>query len=120
MVDEIIVDVARDFSPTPGARYRTDGPFSGEAFRTEVLTPRVLRAFESGTVVVVRLDGAIGFPSSFLEEAFGGLARSGKVPAHELPRLIRVESSVHRNAARLIPDFIKAAIDRLRTRDQGA
>lgn len=70
----IIIKIATDFSPTPGARYRTDGPFSGEQFREEKLLP----LFEDKTntdKIIIDLDGAEGYPSSFLEEAFGGLAR---------------------------------------------
>jgi hypothetical protein len=65
------VRIAVDFSRTPGARYRTDGPFSGEQFREEVLMP-LLKDNES---IIVDLDGTRGFATSFLEEAFGGLAR---------------------------------------------
>lgn len=66
--------IASDFSDTPGGRYRKDGEFSGEEFRDELLRP----AFESlGTnaKLTIDLDGAYGYPVSFLEEAFGGLAR---------------------------------------------
>jgi hypothetical protein len=65
------VSIAKDFSPTPGGRFTRDGPYSGEAFRKRLLEPYIDR----GDVVLVELDDVAGLPSSFLEEAFGGLFR---------------------------------------------
>lgn len=78
-----IINVARDFAPTPGARYRSDGAYSGEQFREELLIP-VLRS--SSGPVVIELDGTRGYATSFLEEAFGGLARKMQ-PTECLDRL---------------------------------
>ena len=71
---EYKINIAKDFSETPGPRYKKDGEYSGEQFREEVLLP-VFRKCEEGDKLVVDLDGGYGYPSSFLEEAFGGLAR---------------------------------------------
>jgi hypothetical protein len=68
-----MISVINNFSENPSGRYRTDGPNSGQRFREEVLAP----ALESNESVTVDLDGALGFGSSFLEEAFGGLVRNG-------------------------------------------
>jgi len=67
--------IAEMFSRTPGARYRTDGPFSGEQFRDEILEPRFVEAQRTGVGLTIVLDGTTGYATSFLEEAFGGLAR---------------------------------------------
>jgi hypothetical protein len=67
-----VVRIAEDFSRTPGGRYRSDGPYSGEEFRERFLLPAI-----NTEGVEVILDGAAGYPSSFLEEAFGGLRRQG-------------------------------------------
>ncbi len=75
------IDVGIAFSRYPGGRYRADGPNSGERFRDEVLAP----ALGVGPVTV-NLDGAVGYGSSFLEEAFGGLVRTS---AFSLPVLKR-------------------------------
>lgn len=65
---KFIVDAGREFF-TPGGRFKSDGPFSGERLRDDVLVP----AYKRGeAAVVVKLDGALGWPASFLEEAFGG------------------------------------------------
>ena len=75
----IKIKVVEDFSPSPGGRFRRDGPFSGEQFREDVLRPALI----TGEEVTIDLDGAFGYPSSFLEEAFGGLIRHGIIRAAE-------------------------------------
>ena len=65
-----------EFTTAPGGRYRKDGEKSGEEFRDEHLLPAVLAALEAGKTVTIDLDGVIGYGSSFLEEAFGGLERA--------------------------------------------
>lgn len=74
------ISVAQDFTATPGGRYRTDGEFSGEQFREEVLVPRFNQAVEGSSELVVDLDGVAGYATSFLEEAFGGLVRTTARP----------------------------------------
>lgn len=65
------IDIGAQFSMTPGPRYISDGPFSGELFRREFLE----KAFRESDLVVVKLDKPDGYGASFLEEAFGGLVR---------------------------------------------
>lgn len=69
------INICKDFSETPNARYRAEGPFSGEEFRETILEPRFLAARDKKEKLVINLDGGYGYPTSFLEEAFGGLAR---------------------------------------------
>jgi hypothetical protein len=66
------IEIAKDFSRYPAGRYIIDGDASGELFRDGSLLP----ALGSGDVELV-LDGVAGLPSSFLEEALGGLIRRG-------------------------------------------
>jgi hypothetical protein len=68
-----IVRIATDFSRYPAGRFSTDGPYSGEAFRRKHLEPYL----EKNEEIVIEMDGARGYGSSFLEEAFGGLVRQG-------------------------------------------
>ena len=84
------IRMGRDFSPCPGGRSRDDGPWCAEAFREDTLRP----ALEAEDVVVVHLDCAEGYGSSFLSEAFGGLVRpgSGGFTPEELHRKLRLES----------------------------
>lgn len=65
------VYLAKQFSRHPAGRYKTDGPYSGELFREKHLIP----AIRDRKKIIVHLDGARGYGSSFLEEAFGGLVR---------------------------------------------
>lgn len=84
-----MISIVKDFSENPSGRYVTDGPNSGERFRTEFLAP----ALHAGLKIEVDLDGALGFGSSFLEEAFGGLVRLG-FKASDLFARIKINSSV--------------------------
>ena len=67
------INIARDYTPFPGGRYRRNGKGSGQEFREKFLVPPL----KMNEHLVVELDGASGYPSSFLEEAFGGLVREG-------------------------------------------
>lgn len=71
----ISISIAKDFSLTPGPRSRHEGEFSGDQFLEEKLEPAFLLARDSGQPLVVDLDGVVGYATSFLEAAFGGLAR---------------------------------------------
>jgi hypothetical protein len=82
------ISIADEFSRAPAGRYRSDGPRSGEAFREDLLIPK-LKAFST---VVVNLDGTLGYGSSFLEESFGGLVRAG-FKAEDLKSRIQIVST---------------------------
>lgn len=69
-----VINIGRDFSRYPAGRYISDGPYSGEAFREQFLLPSLRKTNE---IIVVEFEGARGYGSSFLEEAFGGLVRAG-------------------------------------------
>lgn len=70
-----IIRIAEDFSDSPGGMYKADGPSSGEEFREKFLEPMFETARKKGGLLEIDLDGTGGYASSFLEEAFGGLAR---------------------------------------------
>lgn len=82
------INVSSDFSRFPAGRYISDGRFSGESFREKFLVP----ALQSSSIVEVHLDGTLGYGSSFLEEAFGGLVRNG-FSAEDLAGRLRVRSN---------------------------
>lgn len=86
MADQTI-EIARDYSPYPAGRYRKNSDSSGEEFRERLLIP----ALKKGGVIHVKFAGAAGYPASFVEEAFGGLVRSG-FRAEELENRLRLEA----------------------------
>lgn len=83
------INIAKDFSRYPSGRFMKNGDTSGEAFREKYLLPPLL----AGESVTVELDGTIGYGSSFLEEAFGGVARKLKLTSQVLFEKITLVSS---------------------------
>lgn len=82
------VNIAKDFNRFPSGRYKRLGTTSGEGFRELFLeTP-----LKQGKSITVELDGTIGYGSSFLDEAFGGLVRVLKISPHELKSKIHLVS----------------------------
>ncbi len=88
MMTKIMISISNDFSRTPAGRYHSDGPFSGQKFREEFLIPKL----KAGSEIEVDLDGELGYGSSFLEEAFGGLIRAGFKVADLKARLIVIST----------------------------
>jgi hypothetical protein len=82
------LNIASEFTHTPGPRKRNEGQFSGEEFLDDYLRPRFVAAKESNGILHVNLDGAVGYPTSFLEEAFGGLAR--EFGSKEVRRILEI------------------------------
>lgn len=68
------INIAIDFTKTPGARFKNEGKFSGEEFRKKLLEKHFSNRDDNYTITII-LDGVEGYATSFLEEAFGGLAR---------------------------------------------
>lgn len=78
---DMLIDLAKHFSPYPSGRVPEDGTFNGERFRDEHLMTALddLSSVENADQeLVVDIDGVRSFGSSFLEEAFGGLIRKTK------------------------------------------
>ena len=84
-----IMVVAKDFSRTPGPRRRAEGKFSGEEF-LDMLKKRYVEAVENKSVLIIDLDGAAGYATSFLEAAFGGLAR--EFDQEEVQQTLQIKS----------------------------
>jgi hypothetical protein len=81
------ISVAKDFSKFPAGRFHRDGPFPGEKFRA-----LLVEALKSSPSLTVELDGTMGYGSSFLEEAFGGLVRVEGFKREELVSRLKLES----------------------------
>lgn len=101
----INLSIAKDFSDTPGGRYIKQGPFSGEEFRERLLEPQYLKALKENCKLMINLDGCMGYPSSFLDESFGGLAR--KYRNNDLQKIIEFKSQDQPGLIDEIKDMLK-------------
>lgn len=79
-----------DFSPQPFGRYPTDGPYSGQRFRREVLRP----LFADSTIgkICVDFNGILPVGSSFLDEAFAGLVRNEGITVERVRDTLEIVS----------------------------
>jgi len=80
------IHIAEEFSDVPYGRYDEDGPDNGQRFREELLADAI-RNFDE---VHVFLDGAMGYGSSFLEEAFGGLYRTNGIDKNIIKKKLKI------------------------------
>lgn len=102
MTNQKHITLVDGFTNAPGGRYRWQGDHSGEEFREDVLLP----AFEESQQVVIDLNGALGLPSSFLDEAFGELLR--KRP--ELSSRLRVVVNDNMAARALLSEILRGSL----------
>jgi hypothetical protein len=84
------IKISTDFSRYPAGRlHPRDGQSTGQRFREEFLVP----SLREHPKVVVNLDGALMYPSSFLDEAFGGLVRSEGLRLAELKKKLEIKAT---------------------------
>lgn len=69
------LNIGKDYSKTPGGRKKDSGDYSGEDFLEKCLKKQFEEALRKGEPLFVNFDGLYGYPSSFLEESFGGIVR---------------------------------------------
>lgn len=101
----ITIVIARDFTDTPGGRYKNEGEFSGEEFRNCLLRPKYEEAVRENKELFIDLDGCMGYPSSFLDESFGGLAR--EYPGKDISKRIILKSDDQPGLVNEIMNMIK-------------
>jgi hypothetical protein len=101
------LSVATEFSETPGPRSRDEGEFSGELFLDQHLRPRYQAAVAAREQLIIDLDGTEGYATSFLEAAFGGLAR--EFGPEEVLRVIQLKSEDEPYLAQEIQKYIREA-----------
>lgn len=104
----VTISIASQFSRVPAGRVRSDGPYSGERFRDEFLVPRL----REGRALRIDFDGARGYGSSFLEEAFGGLIRNGFATADDLSQRLEFVSNEDPTLIDEVLGYIRKAGDR--------
>ncbi len=108
-----VINIASEFSDEPYGRYPEDGPDNGTKFRDEFIYPFIQ---DEGSIVEINLDGAEGYGSSFLEEAFGGLVRHYKIRYEELRRKLTFISEDDPSLVDEIWDYIKTEDNNLNIR----
>ncbi len=93
----MIIDIAKEFSPHPSGRVPEDAEHNGQRFRKELLIPALVKILEGKSkdkAIVIDIDGVRVFGSSFLEEAFGGLAREQGFDKRRAIPLIQVKPTL--------------------------
>jgi len=105
----IRIDIAQNFSRTPGPRSRDEGDFSGQQFREDLLWPQVKDAIAQGHTLTINLDGTAGYGTSFLEEAFGGLIREHGLSYEQLRATLTFESNEESYLPNDIDGYMKDA-----------
>ena len=103
----IVINIVNEFTDTPGARYKSEGDYSGELFRETVLIPKYIKAITTKEQLKIELDGGYGYATSFLEESFGGLAR--KYDIQEVLKTLVFESNDEPGLIEEITEYIKTA-----------
>ena len=95
----------------PGARFKAHGPNSGEELRERYLAPN-LEPFDDGLeqFLVVDLDGLMGHPPSWLEEAFGGLVRQLGADVQERITIVCEDPKVVELAERMMKEAAEGQV----------
>lgn len=102
------INIANDYTKSPGGRYIIEGEYSGEDFRERILLPAFEKCQSNDEELIINLDGGYGYGSSFLEEAFGGLAR--KTKNHNILKITIISDE----EPQLINDILKYMKDELK------
>ncbi|MEO8649175.1 MAG: STAS-like domain-containing protein [Acidobacteriota bacterium] len=104
------IRVAKDFSEVPGPRNRDEGPNSGQQFLEELLAPAFKNALDAKADLWIDLDGTEGYATSFLESAFGGLAR--RYSPETVLSILRFKSDEEPYLVEEIRTYIREATDK--------
>lgn len=104
----MLITIAKEYTKSPGGRHISEGDYSGEDFRERILYPAYEKILKSGETLIVDLDGGYGYSPSFLEEAFGGLAR--KMNDHDILNKIEI---ISKEEPKLIDDIKRYISDSL-------
>lgn len=103
------IKISTDFSTTPGARHKEEGPYPGDEFRDSILIPKYKAAVENKQNLVVDFDGCYGYATSFLEESFGGMVR--KLRQRGILDHIELISNEDSSIVELVKQYVKEAED---------
>ena len=106
-MEEIILNIGKDFNRILGPRYIKLGKYSGELFYKELLKNKFDEAVNSKRKLVVELDGAMPYGSSFIDESFGKLAR--EYGSDKVEKTIEIKTSIYPLISERIMTNIKKA-----------
>lgn len=104
----MLIKISKDYSDTPGARYISEGPYSGEDFRKTLLKPKFLECLEKNEELIIDFDGSFGYSDSFLEESFGGLVRD-KYDSNKILNVIKFISKEEIGLEQKVINYIREA-----------
>ena len=85
----LYINIAREFSPLPLGRFRASGNKTGQAFREDILYPKICEAIKNKEILEVDFKDMVGLGSTFLEESFGGLVREHGMNPDEVLKTIK-------------------------------
>lgn len=90
----ITIDVGKDFSNIPQGRFYSDlSPSSGEAFREELLWPKIQELGEGEKILIILDNDVEGYGSSFLVEGFAGIVKYGYMTAEKLISILELQNT---------------------------
>lgn len=108
------INVVKEYTDKPGARYESQGSNSGEKFRDKILYPKFIEAINKNEELSIDLDGGYGYGSSFLEETFGGLVRRLKKEKNDnykkVSQIIKIKSNDNNTWIEKINQYIENEI----------
>lgn len=105
----MLLKIATAFTTAPGPRHVSEGKFSGEQFRKELVLPKIIEACEKNEVLTIDLDGTSGYGTSFLEESFGGLIREDKLSLSTLNSVLKFVSTEEPDLLSEIQEYMNDA-----------
>ena len=105
----IYINIAKDFSDMPIGRYRKEGNKTGQAFREDILYPKICKALNNNDTLEVDFTGVLNLSCGFLEEAFGGLVREHGMDNQEVANVLKL--TANNNHMGLYIDLAKQYID---------
>ena len=83
------LNIAKEFTPIPIGRFRNSGDKSGQAFREDILYPKICEAIKNKDTLEVDFKDMVRLGSTFLEESFGGLVREHGMNPDEVLKTIK-------------------------------
>ncbi|MCU4494949.1 STAS-like domain-containing protein [Acinetobacter guillouiae] len=112
-MDEVYyIDIAEKFSDSPAGRYIDDGDFCGEIFLKDYLLPNIKKYKK----LVLDFTNVLGYGSSFLEEAFGGLVRETGMSKDDFESRVEIKTANDPFLLSEINDYVDEELSRERSK----